>query len=83
MAFERLSAQDATFLHREQANAPMHVGAIAIFGPLSVRDSGGDIAIDAIRSLVASRLPRYRMRLAHTPLTGHPVWVDDPFFDLR
>lgn len=86
MAFERLSAQDATFLHLEEANAPMHVGAIAIFGPLSVRDPGGGIAIDAIRSLVASRLPRlprYRMRLAYTPLTGHPVWVDDPFFDLR
>lgn len=86
MTFERLSAQDATFLHLESAHAPMHVGAIAIFGPLSVRDPGGGIAIDAIRSLVASRLPRlprYRMRLAHTPITGHPVWVDDPFFDLR
>lgn len=85
MAYERLSSQDAVFLQLEEANAPMHVGAVALFGPTSVRGPGEAVSIEAVRSLVASRLPRlprYRMRLAWTPVTADPVWVDDPFLDL-
>ena len=29
-----------------------------------------------------SELPRYRSRLAFTPLAGHPIWVDDPVFEV-
>lgn len=86
MAYERLSAQDAVFLELEQANAPMHVGAVALFGASSVQSEDGTIDIDAVRALVSSRLPRlprYRMRLAWTPVSGAPVWVDDHHFDLR
>ena len=45
----------------------------------------GTLAIDRIRRLVESRpgaFPRYRQRLAWTPIQGHPIWVDDPHFDL-
>jgi WS/DGAT/MGAT family acyltransferase len=28
------------------------------------------------------RLPRYRQRLAWIPVEGHPVWVDDPHFQI-
>ena len=29
------------------------------------------------------RAPRFRQKLAMTPVTGHPVWVDDEHFDIH
>ena len=29
------------------------------------------------------RAPRFRQKLAMTPVTGHPVWVDDEHFDIQ
>ena len=84
-AYERLSAQDATFLWAERDNAPMHVGAVAIFesGPLRNADGGVDFARyrGALES-VLHWIPRYRQKLAWTPLEGWPVWVDDRHFDI-
>ncbi len=84
-AYERLSAQDATFLWAERENAPMHVGALAIFesGPLRNADGGVDFARyrGALES-VLHWVPRYRQKLAWTPLEGWPVWVDDRHFDI-
>ena len=40
---------------------------------------------ERIRGYVESRLhliPRYRQRLAYVPLERHPVWVDDPRFNI-
>ncbi|MBW2243473.1 MAG: wax ester/triacylglycerol synthase family O-acyltransferase [Deltaproteobacteria bacterium] len=82
--YERLSALDATFLQIEDENCPMHVGAVAIFdgGPLLL--PGGGFDIERFRTFVASTLePRYRQRIAHVPVTNHPVWVDDPRFNLQ
>ena len=82
--YERLSALDAAFLAIETETSPMHVGAVAIFeaGPLA-RPQGG-IDIDRIRGLVEALLvPRYRQRIARIPVTNHPVWVDDPRFNLH
>jgi WS/DGAT/MGAT family acyltransferase len=82
--YERLSAVDAVFLEIEDERAMMHVGAVAIFdaGPLT-RPEGG-IDIDQLSALVESMLvPRYRQRIARIPLSGHPVWVDDPHFNLH
>lgn len=84
-AYERLSAQDATFLWAEREHAPMHVGAIAVLesGPLRNADGGVDFA--RYRGAVESVLhwiPRYRQKLAWTPLEGWPVWVDDRHFDI-
>ena len=82
---ERLSAQDSSFVLWERRETPMHVGAVAILEaePLGSADGGIDAA--RITRHVESRLhllPRYRQRLAFTPLEGHPVWVDDAHFDL-
>ncbi|TMA35069.1 MAG: wax ester/triacylglycerol synthase family O-acyltransferase, partial [Deltaproteobacteria bacterium] len=84
-AYERLSAQDATFVWAERDNAPMHVGAVAILetGPLRNADGGVDFA--RYRSAIESVLhwiPRYRQKLAWTPLEGWPVWIDDRHFDI-
>jgi WS/DGAT/MGAT family acyltransferase len=82
--YERLSFLDSTFLAMESPTTPMHVGATLIFesGP----GPEGRIDVEGLRSLIAERLryvPRYRQRLEWIPIERHPVWVDDPYFDLE
>ncbi len=84
--YERLSAQDSSFLVFEGPNTHMHVGGTAIFevGPLAA--PGGGVDIERIRAYVASRLhwlPRYRQRIAYVPVENAPVWVDDAHFNLN
>jgi WS/DGAT/MGAT family acyltransferase len=83
--YERLTGLDASMLALEDPDAHMHIGGVTIFdaGPLWKPDGGIDI--DAIREFVLSRLhlvPRYRQRLAWTPIEGHPIWVDDARFNI-
>ncbi len=83
--YSRLSASDSTFLDLEKANTHMHVAATAVFesGPLACE--GGGIDVDRLRDYVESRLeliPRYRQKLDWVPLEKHPVWVDDPHFNI-
>lgn len=84
-AYERLSAQDNSFLLLEQPNVHMHVAATQIYEaePLRTRDGGIDFAtmrrsIESVLHLI----PRYRQVLQWIPLANHPVWVDDADFDL-
>jgi WS/DGAT/MGAT family acyltransferase len=84
-SYDRLSFLDSSFLIMETPTSPMHIAGCATFeaGPLSTAEGGIDI--DKIRDYVESRLhliPRYRQRLDHTPLGGHPVWVDDAHFNI-
>src|SRR5215470_2859774 len=82
--FEELTALDAFFLYAEREEAPLHIGAVYVFEGQS-RQSGGRGALGIARTL-EERLhlvPRYRQRVRFRPLNlGHPVWVDDPDFDL-
>ena len=84
--YEVLSSQDASFLAAEGPSTPMHIAAafIAEAGPL--RTEHGGIDIERIRAFIAARLhhvPRYRQRLAYTPLRGRPIWVDDNHFSVE
>jgi WS/DGAT/MGAT family acyltransferase len=84
-AYERLSAQDATFLDLESPTRHQHIAATTIFDAEPLRRPDGGIDIDRIRAYVAGRLhrlPRYRQRLARIPIEGHPAWVDDPHFHI-
>lgn len=85
-SYERLSAQDASFVHFEDAGSPSHVTAIAVFESGGrAAESNGALDMDLVRAHVASRLhllPHYRQRLASTPFQGHPIWVDDQAFDI-
>ncbi|MBW2446662.1 MAG: wax ester/triacylglycerol synthase family O-acyltransferase [Deltaproteobacteria bacterium] len=83
--FERLGAQDSSFLMFEGRHTPMHVSALALFEapPLPGRTGGFDF--ERIRDHVAAglhRLPRYRQRIVATPVEGHPIWIDDEHFNL-
>ena len=83
--YERLGAQDKTFLDLERPNEPQHIAAITVFEAGRLARPDGGIDIERVRAYVASRLhrlPRYRQRLAWIPVENHPVWVDDPHFQI-
>ncbi len=84
-AFDRLTAQDNSFLIAESEHSPLHVAAVGIFetGNLVTRDGGVDIRTFK-RAIEAQlhRIPRYRQKLAYVPLEGRPVWVDDAHFNI-
>ncbi len=85
-AYERLGAQDKTFLDLERPNEPQHIAAITVFEAGRLARPDGGVDIERVRAYVASRLhrlPRYRQRLAWIPLEQHPVWVDDPHFQIE
>ena len=84
--YDRLSAQDNSFLLWEQSRVRMHLASTNIFdvGPLANETSGGDIEL--VRRATESFLhlvPRYRQRLHAIPAFDYSVWVDDLHFDLN
>jgi diacylglycerol O-acyltransferase / wax synthase len=84
--YDRLSALDASFLHLERLETPMHVGAVSIFEGASFFDDSGRFRLAEVRRLVGSRLhliPRFRKQIMTVPFEqGRPVWVDDRRFDI-
>ena len=79
-SMQRLSPQDASFLHLEDAVTHMHIGSVAIM-------EGPPPSSDAVARMVRAHLPsvpRYRQRVHFPPLAlGRPVWVDDPALQPR
>ncbi|HXS31707.1 MAG TPA: wax ester/triacylglycerol synthase domain-containing protein, partial [Steroidobacteraceae bacterium] len=74
---KRLTGLDATFLHLETPEMPMHVGALQVFElPAGTRGR----FVNALRKHVAARLPitpALRRRLWQMPLNmTNPVWID-------
>jgi WS/DGAT/MGAT family acyltransferase len=80
---ERLSGLDAAFLALETAADHMHVMAVAVLDP-STSPVGFNAA--TVKRLVEERLPQipaFRRRLVEVPFNlHHPLWVEDPDFDL-
>lgn len=82
---QKLTALDASFLHLEGPNTPMHIGGAAIFekSPLGTGKKLYEGLIRAIEPRL-DLMPRYRQKLAFVPLKlDLPVWVDDEDFDIR
>ena len=75
----RLTTLDASFIYFERPNQPLHVGGCMIYE--------GRLSRDELMQAMAERLhlvPRYRQRLLFPPFNvAHPVWADDPDFDIR
>ncbi|HLT15985.1 MAG TPA: wax ester/triacylglycerol synthase family O-acyltransferase [Acidimicrobiales bacterium] len=80
---ERLSGMDASFLYFETRSMHLHVAMTAIFDPSSMP---GGYEFGRVRDFIASRLhlvPPFRRRVVQIPFRlHHPVWVEDPDFDL-
>ncbi|MDJ0853339.1 MAG: wax ester/triacylglycerol synthase family O-acyltransferase, partial [Myxococcota bacterium] len=86
--YDRLSQLDNSFLVMEDSGvaAAMHVASTQVHDAAPLRRADGALDIERIEEYVLSRLdriPRYRQRLAYTPMEGHPVWVDDESFNIR
>src|SRR5436305_10074549 len=79
----RLTGLDATFLYMETPNNHMHVASTAVFDPSTVPDG---YSFEGVKQLVENRLPLlppFRWRLVEVPFgLHHPVWIEDPDFDL-
>lgn len=85
-AYERLTPHDASFLLFESPNTHMHIAWAWIFDGGSLVSDDGGVDIARIRQHVSARLfrfPRFRQRIAYTPIENHPVWVDDENFKLH
>ncbi|MBW2390128.1 MAG: wax ester/triacylglycerol synthase family O-acyltransferase [Deltaproteobacteria bacterium] len=83
--YERLSAQDNSFLVAEQTNTPLHISAVGIYelGSAAARDGGVDVR--RFKRFIEARLheiPRYRQKLMWVPVENRPVWIDDPHFNI-
>jgi len=80
---ERLSGMDASFLYFETPSMHMHVAMTAIFDPSTM---AGGYEFDKIKDFIESRLhlvPPFRRRIIQVPFRlNHPIWVEDPDFDL-
>lgn len=80
---QRLTGLDAGFLYMETPTSFMHVASLIVLDP-STAPEGFDF--DRLRSLYEQRLdqaPPFRRRLVQVPLgLHHPIWIEDPDFDL-
>ena len=75
----RLSGTEAAFLSLETPSTHMHVTGTLVLEP----GSGEPLA--EVRRVLEERLhlvPPFRRRLVPVPLGAHPVWIEDPDFDL-
>jgi WS/DGAT/MGAT family acyltransferase len=80
---EQLSGLDASFLYLETPTLHMHVEMVTVFDPTTVP---GGYSFAKMQAQIASRThqaPVFRRLLVEVPFRlGHPVWVDDPHFDI-
>ena len=84
--YERFSALDASFLGFEERNAHWHEAAVMVFDAKPLRTGDGGLDFERILNNYAwsfETVPRYRQRIAKVPFLDHPVWVDDPRFNVR
>lgn len=84
----RVHGRDAIFLYMDTPTNPFHMAFMGVFDPSTVP---GGVADDRelyvrLADLLEQRLhlfPPFRQRLVEVPLhLGHPVFVEDPAFDL-
>ncbi|HWC38361.1 MAG TPA: wax ester/triacylglycerol synthase family O-acyltransferase [Acidimicrobiales bacterium] len=79
----RLSGFDAAFLYFETPTTHLHVGQVCVFDPSTAPDGH---SFEDVRQLLKDRIhliPPFRRRLAQVPFgLHHPVWIEDPDFDL-
>ena len=84
--YERFSALDASLLGFEQGNAHWHEAAVMVIDAKPFRMADGGLDFERIVNNYEwsfETVPRYRQRIAKVPFLDHPVWVDDPSFNVR
>ncbi|WP_433725714.1 WS/DGAT/MGAT family O-acyltransferase [Nocardia sp. CA-129566] len=80
---ERLTGLDASFLYLETGTQHLHVCALLILDPTA---GGTQYTFETFKAELGRRLPlipQMRRRIHEVPFNlDHPVWVEDPDFDL-
>src|ERR1700730_7094745 len=80
---QRLTGLDAGFLYMETPTLHMHTLKISV---LDSSTAPGGYSFARVKQELASRLhllPPFRRRLVEVPFgLHHPVWIEDPDFDL-
>jgi diacylglycerol O-acyltransferase len=80
---ERMTGLDAGFLYMETPTLHMHTLKIGVIDPVNVE---GGYSFERFREEFAKRLhllPPFRRRVVGLPRgIHHPVWIEDPDFDL-
>jgi WS/DGAT/MGAT family acyltransferase len=80
----RLNGIDALWLYLETATAHMHVGSVLVVDPSTAPEA---LTYERVLDYMEDRLhlaPVFRRRVASVPFRiDHPVWIEDPDFDLR
>ena len=83
VGMDRLTAADASFLYMENSVVHMHVTGVMILDPSSMQ---GGYKFATFRNHLISRIhliAPFRRRLMTVPLgIDHPVWAEDPEFDI-
>lgn len=81
---ERLSGLDAGFLYMETPSQHMHTLKVAVIDPSTSPDG---YSFERVAESLRRRLhlvPSFRRRLVNVPMQlHHPVWIEDPDFDLH
>ncbi|WP_433193841.1 WS/DGAT/MGAT family O-acyltransferase [Nocardia sp. CA-107356] len=80
---ERLTGLDASFLYLETGTQHLHVCALLILDPTA---GGAHYTFETFKAELGRRLPlipQMRRRIHEVPFNlDHPIWVEDPDFDL-
>src|SRR3954451_22793071 len=80
---QRLTGLDASFLYLETPSSHMHVASLIILDP---SETGAPVTMDDVKRVYGERLhlaPPFRRRLVEVPFgLHHPLWIEDPDFDL-
>ncbi|HMC38491.1 MAG TPA: wax ester/triacylglycerol synthase family O-acyltransferase, partial [Acidimicrobiales bacterium] len=81
---DRLSGLDAMFLYTETPKNQLHMTGLLVFDPSTMPDG---YSFEKMRDFMGRRLdrnPAFTRKVVNVPFgIDHPVWVDDPHFDLE
>ena len=84
MPMDRLSGLDATFLYLETPRNQLHMMGVLVFDPSTMP---GGYSFEKMRAFMGNRLersPAFTRKVVDVPFRiSHPVWVEDPDFDLE
>lgn len=80
---DRLSGMDASFLYTETPTGHMHVTGVIV---IDAAEMSGGYSFERMVEMIEQRLhrlPPFRRRLVEVPMSfDHPVWIEDPDFDI-
>jgi WS/DGAT/MGAT family acyltransferase len=84
MVMKRLSGMDASFLYMETPSAHSHVVGTLVLDPSTAPEPYSfERVVDLLRQRIHLLEP-FRRRLVPVPFNlSHPVWIEDPDFDLE